>query len=341
MRIALLGGSFDPVHDGHLQIAKTALKKMKIDQVWFMPCKDAPLKNGQTVSFHHRCEMVKRAIAPYRKMKLCRIEGELEGVSYTIRTVLELKKRYPHDSFSFLIGDDQALQFHKWKEADRLLEEVSFYVFSRVKDAVLPKGMHRMYMDLIDVSSTDIRNGNKHWYLPKAVKRYMGQHYLYIESHVQQRMGEHRWNHSLSVAKLCKEIAHAHQLDEVVAWNMGIAHDVCKQLSKQKSEIWMKHHLPEHINEAVAIWHGYVGAKYTKNRLYVEDQRVISAIYHHVLGDGKSDYDIILYCADKLDPSRGYDSSKQIALCKKNLKLGFNRVKEEQYAYLCKEGVLS
>ena len=341
MRIALLGGSFDPIHKGHLQIAKTAYKKMNIDEVWLMPCKDAPLKDGQTVSFHHRCEMVKRAIAPYRHMKLCTLEGELEGTSYTIRTILELKKRYPMHTFSFLIGDDQALQFHKWKQADQLLKEVDFYVFSREEDAVLPKGMHRIQMDLIPVSSTDIRHGINHWALPKSVKRYMGQHYLYIESHVKQKMGEHRWNHSLSVAALCKEIACAHHLDEQVAWNMGVAHDVCKQLSKAKSEIWMRHHMPDHLDEACAIWHGYVGADYAKTHLYIEDERVIQAIYHHVLGDGKSSYDIILYVADKLDPSRGYDSSEQIALCKQSLEKGFQRVKEEQYAYLCKEGVIS
>lgn len=101
MRIALLGGSFDPIHEGHLRIAKTALAKLPIDEVWFLPCKDAPLKKGQQVAFHHRCAMVKLAIAPYRKMKLCTLEGELDGVSYTIRTIKELKKRFPHDTFFF------------------------------------------------------------------------------------------------------------------------------------------------------------------------------------------------------------------------------------------------
>ena len=62
MRIAVLGGSFDPIHKGHIQIAKMALKKMRIDQVWFMPAKDAPLKDHQSVSFYDRCQMVRCAI---------------------------------------------------------------------------------------------------------------------------------------------------------------------------------------------------------------------------------------------------------------------------------------
>ena len=98
--------------------------------------------------------------------------------------------------------------------------------------------------------------------------------------------------------------------------------------------------MPFHMNEAPAVWHGYIGADFVKRQLYVRDKDVISAIYHHVLGDGKSSYDKILFIADKLDPSRGYDSSEQIELCKKNLDLGFKRVKKEQQEYLRKEGTL-
>ena len=173
MRIALLGGSFDPIHEGHLRIAKTALAKLPIDEVWFLPCKDAPLKKGQQVAFHHRCAMVKLAIAPYRKMKLCTLEGELDGVSYTIRTIKELKKRFPHDTFSFLIGDDQAAQFDKWKDSAQLKQEACFYVFSRHEDGQLPTGMKRVPMQLISVSSTEIRNGEKKWALPKTAMGYM------------------------------------------------------------------------------------------------------------------------------------------------------------------------
>ena len=89
MRIAVLGGSFDPIHKGHIQIAKMALKKMRIDQVWFMPAKDAPLKDHQSVSFYDRCQMVRCAIRPYRHMKLCTLEGERREKSYTIDTVKE------------------------------------------------------------------------------------------------------------------------------------------------------------------------------------------------------------------------------------------------------------
>lgn len=341
MRIALLGGSFDPIHEGHLRIAKTALHKLRIDEVWFLPCKDAPLKDGQQVSFQHRCAMVKWAINPYRKMQLCTIEGELEGISYTIRTVKELKKRYPQHTFTFLIGDDQAAQFSRWKDSEQLKQEVTFYVFSRNMDAHIPSGMEHIQMELIDVSSTEIREGKKHWALPKAVKRYIAQHGLYLEGWIANWMNEKRYRHSLSVAAVCVELAKAHHLDVHKAWCMGIAHDICKQLPKEQAMIWMRHHMPTHMQEAYAIWHGYIGASYAKRYLHIRDKQVISAIYHHVRGDASSPYASILYMADKLDPSRGYDSNEQLALCKKSLSLGLARVKQEQQEYLRKEGVIS
>ena len=340
MHIAILGGSFNPVHNGHLQIAKTALKKLPVQEVWFMPSKDTPLKETALASFEDRCELLDAAIKPYKHMKICKLEGKLEGISYTIHTVEELKKRYPQHSFCWLIGDDRARQFDAWKESKRLKKEVEFYVFSREGSSILPEGMKRVSMDLIPVSSTEIRQGKKLYEVPVSVRLKIAEKGLYFEETIRQYMNEKRYRHSLSVAQLCVALASAHNLNTEKAWKMGILHDICKQMPYEISKIWMRHHMPFHMNEAPAIWHGYIGADFVKRQLDVRDKDVISAIYHHVLGDGKSSYDKILFIADKLDPSRGYDSSEQIELCKMNLDLGFKRVKKEQQEYLRKEGTL-
>ncbi len=134
MRIAILGGAFDPIHKGHLQIAKVALKKLSIDEVWFMPSAETPLKPSQIACFQDRCAMIQAAIRPYRHMKLCTLEQELGGISYTIETVKYLQKQYPMHTFCWLIGDDQALQFDKWKASEELKKRIPFYVFSREKE---------------------------------------------------------------------------------------------------------------------------------------------------------------------------------------------------------------
>ena len=322
MRIAVLGGAFDPIHNGHLQIAKQALKQLRVDEVWFMPSAATPLKQTQAASFSDRAAMVSLAIRPYRHMKLCTLEHQLEGVSYTIRTVKELKKRYPKHSFCWLIGDDQARQFDRWKDSEELKHQLPFYVFSREWNAEqLPVGLRRVVMPLIPVSSSEIRKGHKLYQVPEAVRAFMGAHALYLESMVKERMNEHRYLHSQSVAQLCVELAQAHGLDTRAAYIMGIAHDVCKQLPYEKAKAW-------------------IGADYVNKVFHIRDRRILQAIYHHVKGRNRTDYDRILFIADKLDPSRGYDSGKEIEISRKSLKEGYRVVKQQQEAYLKKEGTL-
>lgn len=342
MRIAILGGAFDPIHKGHLQIAKVALKKLPIDEVWFMPSAETPLKPSQIACFQDRCAMIQAAIRPYRHMKLCTLEQELGGISYTIETVKYLQKQYPMHTFCWLIGDDQALQFDKWKASEELKKRIPFYVFSREKeDIVLPDGLHKVSMDLLEISSKEIRRGYKLHLVPKSVRIYMGKHYLYLEGMVRERMSEKRFAHSISVAKLCVELARAHHLDEQIAYAMGIMHDVCKEMPYAKARIWIENNEPAYLSEAPAIWHGYIGADVCKKKFFIQDHRIPEAIYHHVKGRNKTDYDRILFIADKLDPSRGYDSSKEIEISMKDLKEGFMIVKQQQEAYLKKDGTIS
>lgn len=340
MRIALLGGSFDPIHAGHLEIAKTALKKLAIDEVWFLVAKDSPLKDGQQVSFQHRYQMVKNACRPYRHFKACDIENERTGKSYTIDTILMLKKRYPMHTFSFIIGDDQAVHFHLWRSSEQLLQECTFYVVSRFVDCQIDERMHRLQMDLVDVSSTEIRQGKKMYYLCKSNMRYISQNGLYVTSRVQQCMKPSRFEHSQRVADVCVALAKAHGLDTEKAYRMGIMHDVTKHMPLFFHENVLKYCMPEHLNAPVPIMHGYTGAWYAQKVLKEEEQEVIQAIYHHVLGDGKGIYDQILFIADKIEPGRNYDTSKQMALSLKSIKLGFEYVKLENEAYLQKEGVI-
>lgn len=341
MRIAVLGGSFDPVHKGHLQIAKQALKKLLIDDVWFMPTNQSPLKHGQRASFYDRCAMLKRAVHPYRHMHLSRLEQLWSGQSYTIRTIKELQRRYPQHTFCWLIGDDQAMHFAKWKNSDECKKRIPFYVFTRnVEPIPLPSGLHRVVMEPIAVSSSAIRAGKQLYMLPDSVLAYIGKTGLYLAEMMKSYMSEKRYQHCLSVAQLCVGIAQANGLDTRVAWIMGITHDICKEMTKKQVYTWMQHHMPDHLQEAVAIWHGYIGADYVAKRFFIHDKRIVQAIYHHVKGDGKTEYDCILFVSDKLDPMRGYDVQQEIAICKKNIKKGFALVKKQQEAYLKKEGTI-
>lgn len=176
-------------------------------------------------------------------------------------------------------------------------------------------------------------------HVTKAVRGYMMSHDIYIERIAQSLVTEKRWNHVKSMTQLAMELAECHHVSLYEAKLAGMFHDATKRWSTEESLIWMRFCAPKNIEEASAVFHQYTGAAFAKRVLKIRNQSVLQAILHHVKGDDAKKLSRIIYIADKLDPSRDYDSSKEIALCKKDLDAGFKVVQEQQLAYLRKEGV--
>ena len=126
MKVGIIGGSFDPIHYGHIQIAKTGLQKLHCDEIWFMPTKSTPLKDRILTSDVHRLAMIQRVMAYDPRFHVCTLEMEREGKSYTIDTVKTLKQRYPDHEFVWMIGNDQLTQFDQWREPETLTSLISF-----------------------------------------------------------------------------------------------------------------------------------------------------------------------------------------------------------------------
>lgn len=335
IKIGLFGGSFDPIHKGHLELAKAILKD-GCNEVWFLPCKASPLKERVLSDFKHRVNMIQCAISPFKKMKVCTIENDLPVPSYTITTLKELKKKYNYE-FIFYIGNDQAKQLHHWKDIDECMKLVEFRVFKRGEEmieCVYP--LKRVVFQPVDISSTKVRQG-AFYDVCKPVRNYIWANRLYLDEFVRNQVDEKRYNHSISVANVCKELAKAHHLNEEDAYVIGLLHDVCKKWSYEKSEAWMKCFECENINEPVAIWHGYLVDHYLKRMFKIKEKYILNAVHHHVKGDSHNPYAQIVYIADKCEPLRGYDATYELALAKKNLKEAVEMVMLEQKAYLNKE----
>ncbi len=335
MKVAILGGSFDPIHQGHLEIAKYALANLSIDEVWFLPTKITPLKNRELTSFYHRCQMIQLATYPYRRMKVCKDEDRDVECSYTIDTVKYMMKKYPNYQFIWLIGSDQAQQLTEWKDIHMLLQLIEFHVFLRKSEECIcsfPVSFERM--PLIDISSSQIRKGMKLHMLSDSVRNYIGNHGLYLSDMIHSVMCEKRYCHSLSVAKLSKEFAILHGIDGNKAYVAGLLHDVCKEWPYEKAKIWMQYLNPSLIHHHKNIWHAYIAAQYVKRYYRIKDKQICHAIKNHVQGSTEHKLSMIVYIADKLDPLRGYDSKPLIDLCKKDLKKGYEEVQKQQAAYL-------
>ncbi len=172
-RIAILGGSFNPPHEGHLAICAWLLQSGQADRVLAMPCYEHPF-GKELAPFEDRLAMTRLALQTFGdKVEVSDLEKRLGGVSYTIRTVEYLTEHFPKTQFSLVVGSDIGAEKHKWKEFDKLEELVAIITIPRGEESHIP-----------DVSATDIRarvasGTSLEGLVPQVVADYIREHRLY------------------------------------------------------------------------------------------------------------------------------------------------------------------
>ena len=197
MRLGVFGGSFDPVHLGHLVMAEEARLQLELDRVLFVPAGQPWLKEGQPLSeAGHRVEMVRLAVASNPQFELSLEEVERPGPTYTIDTIESLHQQGPENSLFFIMGMDAMEQFHRWKDPERLLGQCEWVVVDRpghgsfdVPEFIArfpgAKGkVQRLSMPALDVSAKEIRRRaaaglSIRYQVPDTVAEYINEHHLY------------------------------------------------------------------------------------------------------------------------------------------------------------------
>jgi len=162
MRIAIFSGSFNPIHNGHLAIARETLAQDAADELWFLVSPQNPLKkNIDLFPETDRLMMVKLAIEDEKGMKASDFEFHLPRPTYTINTLEKLRENYPEHQFKLLIGGDNLIIFHKWFHYKRIIDEFGLIVYPRPEFDTdsLPKFPNTTIINapLIDLSATEIR----------------------------------------------------------------------------------------------------------------------------------------------------------------------------------------
>ncbi|MBV8533904.1 MAG: nicotinate (nicotinamide) nucleotide adenylyltransferase [Verrucomicrobia bacterium] len=182
-RLALYGGSFDPIHHGHLILARQALEGLSLDRVIFVPAAESPFKpNHSSASAEDRLAMVKLAIENEPAFVVDALELNREPPSYTVHTAREYKARHPADTLFFLVGEDHVAALPQWNEFKELDRLVNFVLLSR-SDLPLNVG-YPVVRRRFDLSSTEIRNRVANnlpisYLVPENVLRYIYDRKLY------------------------------------------------------------------------------------------------------------------------------------------------------------------
>ncbi|MBH0023894.1 nicotinate-nucleotide adenylyltransferase [Salinibacterium sp. NSLL150] len=187
-RIGIMGGTFDPIHNGHLVAASEAQLQFDLDQVVFVPTGKPWMKDTVT-SGEHRYLMTVIATAANPGFNVSRVDLEREGATYTIDTLRDMRKTYPDADLFFITGADAVAQIMEWKDVDEVWTLAHFIAVSRPGHALtisgLPEqGVSSLEVPALAISSTDCRNrvsrGYPVWYLvPDGVVQYIAKHHLY------------------------------------------------------------------------------------------------------------------------------------------------------------------
>jgi len=189
VRIGVFGGSFDPVHHGHLIVADEARRALALTEIRFVPAREQPFKEGRhRAGADDRLAMLRLALAGAPGFVVDARECRREGPSYTIDTVRELRSEFPGAALSLLVGADSARDFTKWREAPAILELATLVILTRPGAAAPPEGVRGTMLSVpaVDISATQVRDRVRagesiRFLVPDAVARYIADRRLYAD----------------------------------------------------------------------------------------------------------------------------------------------------------------
>lgn len=342
--IVILGGTFDPIHNGHISLAKEALRHFKVSKVLFLLTKNP--KGKSPTEANDRLNMLKLALKDYPEFEISTIELESnKEFTYTLDTLIELKKIYSNREIIFLIGADCVNDFEKWHEPYKVSQLAHLVCFKRPgykinKEIYQKYGIELVESNEVDADSTSIRLG-KSLETPKEVIDYIVKNNLYFIPKVKEFYKEKRYIHALSVANVAYDIAKANGLDAPKAYLAGLYHDIAKKLSDEECKKWMEGMYDEYLNYPSYTLHQFAGAAIAYKEFNIRDREILDAILHHTTGAPKmGKYDKIIYASDKIEPTRGYDSSEMINMMLNDVDKGFAYVLKENKKFIDAKGHL-
>ena len=334
-RIGIMGGTFNPIHSGHIEMALRARDSAQLDQVLVLPSGNPPHKSGIAPA-EDRWRMVCAACATQRGLTPSRVELDRDGVIYTVDTLSILRQNYPKAELYYIIGADTLMELRHWREYEKVLKLCSFLVCprattwtpaeisaERARFEKLGGRFQNVRMEVINVSSTDIRASLESRavtpLLPLPVREYCNLIGLYgltprlprAESWLPklfEALSAKRFAHSLAVAYTARHLARTHGLDAAKAETAGILHDCAKCLPLKTMQALadeLRVTDDPSLRETDRLLHALVGAALAKRDYGVDDPEILAAIFHHTTGaPGMSPLAMAVYLADKIEPTR-------------------------------------
>ena len=344
MKIGIYGGSFNPIHRGHLTAAQSAAEQLGLDKLFLIPASVPPHKEltADSAAAHHRLEMTVLSTAELNcAAEVLDIELKRQGKSYTSDTLRQLKELYPEDELWLLMGTDMFLSFHTWHEPEVITSLASIAAFSRTEEgedeefAAQEAFLEREYganvvtlqnPRVIEVSSTQVRAalplGEGEEYLTPAVYGYILRHKLYgtdedlkhlpmdkLRAVALSHLKPSRMPHVLGTEFESARLAKLYGVDETDARVAALFHDCTKKLDMDEQLALCEQYgveLDEVQRSTLKLLHALTGAEIARHTYGVNDA-VYNAIRWHTTGkEDMTKLEKVLYIADYMEPNREF-----------------------------------
>ncbi len=339
-KIAIMGGTFDPIHYGHLVAAETVRMEIGAQKVLFIPTGRPPHKNNKTVEHdEHRYLMTVLATANNPYFNVSRIEIDRPGMTYTIDTIRSLKKICGLDTEIFFItGADAIHDILTWKNPEELLKICRFVAVTRPgydKESLLLslKNVEDNYkinlifieIPALAISSTDIRNRviaqkSIKYLLPDEVEQYIMKFGLYktafknkpfftfINQKLHTVLTPKRFSHTQGVAEEAAKLAGVWGINAEKAYTAGLLHDCAKDFTREQTINLCSEYnieLDDVIKKQLDLAHSFLGAEIARKDYLITDFEILNAIKYHTTGRADmSDLEKIIYLADMIEAGR-------------------------------------
>jgi len=341
-KIAVLGGTFDPIHNGHIAIAENVLHQFKPQKILFIPAGSPPHKPNKPITpAYHRYQMILQAISDKPGLEANRMEIDRQGVSYTIDTIYSLKSLLAkRTTIYFVIGQDALENILTWKNPKELLKSCEFITVPRpgynageltshIKqlEKKYEAKIHILKSPQLEISSTYIRKSIAKdkpvsALIPKEVETYIRTHGLYksptpnlsqehfewAKAKLKKHLTPKRFKHSLGVVIEAEKLAKHYGADVKKARWAALLHDTVKEYGADKKRTLCEKWgicVDEIVAAHIDLAHGLLGAEAALRQYLVKDEEILQAIRFHILGHKNMTLlDKIIVLADFIEPYR-------------------------------------
>lgn len=363
-KIGLLGGTFDPVHYGHLRMAAECKEKLGLAEIWFIPAAIPPHKDWRISPYEKRRRWLETALRDKQWCRILDVELHREGKSYTFHTLKYLHKQEPDCEFYFLTGADSLEMLDTWLHWEEILDLCHFVATSRpgygtqIPEKIRKEAAKRqggiicLEIEALDISSTEVREqiALQHdisQLIPaEIIDEVKDSMEIKVEGYkalLKNRLSPKRYVHSVGVANTAAKLAGMFNSDIERAYLAGLLHDYAREISSSELlEIVLEHQIPYDAIDLLQpnLLHGPVGAWMLQQQGIITDESILNAIRWHTTGHPDMDQLArIIYIADYIEPSRefpGVEALRQIS--HRDINLGMLAGLDHTITFLIRKG---